>query len=228
MTEVRIPGAPIQSEATDIADPLRVLLVDLGLLESSTDLEKGVSLTGGTPASLQVIKAGALSVTKAWTALTASAGFAGASATLIAAWKAASDNLQIALIGGASLILAATAIAIALIVRGDVGARAATTVELYRSRAQISNSFLAAVLAATTTSTTTEGQSPAEPHDTLADVLASFRIEVPGQDSSPGLYGVRRRRGHNDPQIRRGDGDWVDVSRDVGFEIQLPIPPTTG
>lgn len=51
--------------ATEIAAPLRQLLVDLGLLESSADLATGVSLSGGTRASLQVIKAGALSVTKA-------------------------------------------------------------------------------------------------------------------------------------------------------------------
>lgn len=220
MPEVRIPGQPVDADATNVAGPLQQLLVDLGLLESSADMKKGVSLQDGTPPSLQVIKAGALSVTKAWTALTASAGLAGSSATLIAAWNVASDNLQIALIGGASLILAATAIAIALIVHGDVGARAATTIQLYRSRAQISDSFLAAVLAATSK---TAGPAAGD-GDTLADLLMNVRIDAPDQDSSPGLYGVRMRPGRN-PQIRRSDGDWIDVERDTGFEIQLPIPP---
>ena len=223
MATVQFPGKLVDPSAEDLAAPLQQLLRDLGLLESSEDAAKGAKLIDGTPPSLQVIKAGTLSVTKAWATLTASAGFAGALTTLLAAWKAAPDNLQITLVGGASVIIAATAIAIALIVRGDVGARAATSTELYRSRAQVSNSFLAAALAAAG-ETSTQGALAATSSDTLAKVLAAFQIDVPNQDPSPGLYGVRKRVIGDSWQIRRSDGDWVNFSPDMKFEIELPLP----
>lgn len=223
MAIVRFPGKLVDPSAEDLAAPLQQLLRDLGLLESSDDAAKGAKLIDGTPPSLQVIKAGTLSVTKAWVTLTASAGFAGALTTLIAAWKAAPDNLQITLVAGASVIIAATAIAIAMIVRGDVGARAATSTELYRSRAQVSNSFLAAALAAAG-ETSTQGGRAAAGSDTLANVLAAIQIDVPNQDPSPGIYGLRRRAGDNSWQIRRGDGDWVSFSPPMMFEVELPLP----
>ena len=203
--------------ADDVAAPLKQLLRDLALLEDEAPGD--VTLRKGTPESLQVIRAGALDVTKVWTSITGAAGLAGAVTTLGAAWKAAPDNLQITLVGGASVILAATAIAIALIIRSDVAGRATTTAALYRSRAQVSNAFLASLVAVGPTS-----GGGSTPTDTLTKLLGAFQVKVPGQAASPGLYGLRKKSASGPYELRRGDGDWVDLSPKVTFEVELPLP----
>jgi hypothetical protein len=217
---VQLPGDVVARDDKSLSTPLQQLLRDLGLLETTADAEKGVSLRG-TPDSLQVIRAGALSVSKGWTAFTATAGGAGAVSTLIAAWKSSPGDQRLVLIGGASVILAATAIAIAMIVRGDLGARAATSAELYRARARISSAFIQAAVAAT-------GRGSAQPSalagDTLQQLLAAVNVAVPNENASSGLYGVRKRAGHHGLEIRRSDGDWVRVTAVPDFELELPIP----
>jgi len=122
-----------------------------------------------------------------------------------------------------------SAIATALIVQSDVAGRAATTMQLYRSRTDVSDSFLTAALGAVGTVSVNGGRSSTA-NDTLAQMLAAFKIDVPKQNPSSGLYGVRKRAGRKALEIQRGDGDWVDLTdfkSDTPFEIQLPVPRET-
>jgi len=125
----------VQSE--EFASPLVKFLRRLHLLSKETDK---VTLRG-TPASLQVLTSGALSLTKLWT-LAAAAGGATAFGTAWAAFVGAHDSVKIAAIASAGFLLSALAVAIAIIVKADVSNRAAATTARVNARALLATEYL--------------------------------------------------------------------------------------
>ena len=224
---VQLPAKIVKADGDDLAAPLQQLLRDLGLLETEDDIKKGVSLRG-TPDSLQLIRAGATSVAKWWTGIAGLAGFGTAVAALLSAWNAQSSTSKVVLIGGASAILAATVISIAWIIQSDLRSRAQTSVELYRSRARLSTTFLATAtaLAAGETRPAAATGGAATADLTIASLLAAFTVTVPKQLDSPGLYGIRHERGSTTWEIRRSDGDWVNAIQGTEFRFEPPLPKT--
>lgn len=217
---VQLPGKNVNPEGADLSEPLKQLLSDLNLLEPSTQPTDGVGVTG-TPYSLQVIRAGALALNKAWATIAGLAGVSGLITAIGGAWQADHAGSRVALIAGGSFITAAAFVAVALIVRGDVGARAATTVAQYHARAAVAISFLAAAKGAGEAATPgATGGSAAE------DLLAALALHPSSVEAQAGgqFFGVRgiRRLAGKERQVKNPDGDWIGFSEIEGFRVERP------
>jgi hypothetical protein len=137
----------------DQAVPLAQLLQGLQLMASDDDREAAARSSGWaaeTPPSMQVIKSGALSITKTWTKRVTGAGI-GASVVLGAVGSgvaALTDGLTpavgAALVGGIALVASATALALAIFVKADLDARGQATAARHAGRAEVAAAFLSA------------------------------------------------------------------------------------
>lgn len=138
--KVKWPGKAYDQEADDLGVPLQQLLVDLHVLEE--DGEEPTVLA--TPASVQVITAGAFALSKGWSAAVAALGGGGAILTASQGFGYGSKTplLAATFTGAAGLIAASTVIAIAIIVRADLLARATASAAQYQARASISSALL--------------------------------------------------------------------------------------
>ena len=121
---------------------LKKQLQDLQVLGKEDDV---VTLT--TPLSLQVITAGATTLAKRWSMITAALGGLGASlgASKAFGWFGLQDATgaqQHVLTASAAALGIAAIAAVALIVRGDVMARATASAAEYRARAQIATALI--------------------------------------------------------------------------------------
>lgn len=145
-----IPAVDLTGDGVPL--PLDKLLQSLQLVATDEDRDTATakSWKDDTPASMQVIKSGALGITKNSIAWVGSVGgIAGASAAIAGAVKAfvggvGSAPVTIALMGSAALILSSVAIALALFVKGDLEARGVATAARHQGRADVAAAFLAA------------------------------------------------------------------------------------
>jgi len=126
-------------------------LIALQLLATDSDRQKAVNLgwRGKTPASMQSIKSGATGLTRWWASAVATGGgitglVGGVSALLAGAATEVGDAVLVALIGGSALVLAATALALALFVKGDLEARGTAAAARHAGRAEVAAMFLRA------------------------------------------------------------------------------------
>lgn len=181
---VRWPGNAIDATGEDLSHPIQQLLRDMELLE---DRDQGkTTLRGGTPPTLQVMTAGATSLSKWMAALVGSLGGAGGVATAVAGfWGTQDELLKITYIGSASVLLSAMCISIAVIVKADVSARAQAMSAEYTARAQITACML----------NSPEYGRPAPAPPTV------YFAQVPDDDNQPdrtwrAVDGFTRERGH--------------------------------
>ncbi|MGW4649827.1 hypothetical protein [Kitasatospora sp. NPDC004289] len=126
-------------EKDDLAAPLADLLSSLQLLSKLKEGEKESRFS--TPESLQVVRAGALDLTKLWASLMAGGG----AGSVLAAWKffeASTEPLKVAAIAAVGFCLAAVALAIAIMVKADVDGRASATAAKVGSSALVAAEFL--------------------------------------------------------------------------------------
>lgn len=126
--------------------PLTGLLRDMRLLEHEEEqTERGLkgALQNVTPASVQVLTAGATSLSKVSATGTGLAGLLGVGS--LKAWTdslpAGSPTVSV-LVVASGLVMAATVIAVAFIVRSDLEARAAASSARYRARAETAAALL--------------------------------------------------------------------------------------
>jgi hypothetical protein len=142
---------------------LAELLMGLQLLAKDEARAQAASETrwdAPTAGSVQVIKSGVLAITKWWTKACAGVGgitglLAVIAGAITSVTTSIGEPITIALIGGGSLILAATAIAIALFVRADLDARGRATAARHIARAEVTAAFLQATSALPDASTST-------------------------------------------------------------------------
>jgi hypothetical protein len=142
-SKVRWPGSAYDGAGDDLSAPVRQLLHDLRLLEKPGD--EGRTNLLKTPQSLQVMTAGTTALSKAWAGLLGFFGGGGALLTALDGLGASGKDtpLQRAVfVASAAVMLAAVAVSIALIVRGDVAARAAASAAEYRARAEVATALL--------------------------------------------------------------------------------------
>src|SRR4029079_10073898 len=123
--------------------PTTQLLKDLKLLEDPGTGEK-VTWKDGTPLSLQVMTSGATSISKLVVALIAGGGGLAAIATGLNGFFAAvgpegldTPLVRTAFILGASVLGAAVFLALAVVVRSDVTARAHATAAQFQARGEV-------------------------------------------------------------------------------------------
>jgi hypothetical protein len=147
MSPVQWPAKGYDPDGADLSAPMKQLLVDLRLLENPGPNEK-VSVTG-TPASLQILTAGATSLSKLVVTGVGVLGGLGAVATGLNGFfvKVGPNNLDTPLVRTAfilagALIAAAVALCLAIVVRADVGARAAATAAQFEARAAVAAAAL--------------------------------------------------------------------------------------
>jgi hypothetical protein len=144
---------------TPAADSVRHLGLDVllqGLQLAATDKDREAAADpakqgwdADTPPSMQVIKSGALAITKSGTKWVKNAG--GIAAALAALAGVISPfvaklgaPVAIAFIASAALILSSAAIALSLFVKGDLEARGMATAARHQGRADVAAAFLAA------------------------------------------------------------------------------------
>jgi hypothetical protein len=140
---VRWPGKAVNAEGEDLSEPVQQFLLDLRLLEDKDEIATK-KLT--TPASLQVITAGATSLGKVWPAIVAFAGGGSAVLTGLAGFGVGpndANQLQRAVFtASASFLASAVAIAIAVMVRADVNARSLASAAQFEARAAVTAAIL--------------------------------------------------------------------------------------
>lgn len=148
MTEtVRWPGDGVDLAGNDISGPTTKLLIDLSVLEKPSEMtaQAQATLKWETFPSLQVITAGATSLSK-WvtTGVAAVGGGSAILAWLGGFWQTSDVPLKIAYVGFIGVLMSVCLISIAIVVHSDVGARAAASAAQYQARAAIAVAFLGA------------------------------------------------------------------------------------
>lgn len=148
------PVSAVDLTGDDVPVRLDKLLQSLQLLGTDDDREATTAQAWNaeTPPSLQVIKSGSLAITKksiVW--VKNYGGIAGLLAAVGGVVSSFSGQVgkpvTVALIGSAALILSSVAIALGLLVKGDLEARGAATAARHQGRAEVAAAFLAATAA---------------------------------------------------------------------------------
>jgi hypothetical protein len=136
------PGSPYDLKAKDFTDPLTAVLRELHVLE---DKGEGEVTWNKTPFSYQVITAGATRFSRNWSTIVGALGGAGTIGSIIKALGYNSDQpaQAAAFTASAAFLLSATTIAIAIMVRADVGARGQASAAQYAARATIASAMMA-------------------------------------------------------------------------------------
>ena len=136
---VKRPGNARDDAASDLGEPVRNLLIGLNMLETTEDVNKNANIQ--TPFSLQVITSGATALGKSWPALIAFLGGGGAIASAIGGYSETGTERAV-LVASAAFIAASAVIAIAIIVRADVQARAVASAAQYEARGVVTAALL--------------------------------------------------------------------------------------
>lgn len=140
MGDVNFPGNTYAPHDDDLAAPTADLLRALGLLEAPNASASALR----TPESVQVIRAGATTISKVATGLLATGGVAATWLSFVQVeWQSATDSVKVAGLVGLAVVVAAIAIGIAMIVRADVLGRSQATVSRVQTQGTVATQFLA-------------------------------------------------------------------------------------
>jgi hypothetical protein len=197
------------------------ILIGLQLLATDEAREKAASTVdwdGSTPGSVQVIKSGALSITKWWTKVCAGVGgitgvLALIAGTITSGLKDLADPVTATLIGSGALVLSATAIAIALFVSADLKTRGHATAARHTARAHVTAAFLQATAALQQSET---GRSTLTMPLQILLALAAFpktvKVATKGHPAFRAVTGLRHDVDEG-LQLHLADGDWIAIDK---------------
>lgn len=151
--KVQWPANAYAPDGDDLSPPIKRLLTNLRLLEK-TDPGSTVTIRAGTPPTLQVMTAGAASMSKWVATMVAGGGGIAAIATGLNGFFGLvgpqdSPWVRIAFILGGSLLGVAVVIALAIIVRADVSARATASAAQFEARGAVASALLHSFVAPT-------------------------------------------------------------------------------
>jgi hypothetical protein len=141
--DVQIPSKAV-TDGNDVRVPVRVLLEDLNLLGKQAEDDKAGAFAAtftGPPQSVALIEAGATAASK-WWATGLGAVVAAAWASVVGWWPNQETSIQIAVLGGVSIITAAVAVSIGYLIASDVRGRAAAAVAVIEARAGLATTML--------------------------------------------------------------------------------------
>jgi hypothetical protein len=143
---VQVPGKPVSPDGNDLLVPLDDLLQGINLLGADSDR------TGGVVAPSQgvaIIESGATAMSKWWSAAVAALGGTSAIAAVATRfWSGTSGGTRIAVVVAVAAVVAASLIALAIIVSSDVRGRATGATAVYYARATVAKEFAQASVAA--------------------------------------------------------------------------------
>ncbi len=185
---VQWPSKAWSPDGSDLAEPTRALLKSLDVLPDEEEVRLANNGVGWkTPPSLQVITAGAGSLSKWMSGALVTLG--GSSVVLAAVsgfWDSSSDALRTSIALGLAVLLSAVAVAIATIVRSDIRARAVASAAQYEARGAITAAFLEACRE----SDGKTGGVEVSSRDLVATNGARGGAEVEAPDHNGGVEGV--------------------------------------
>lgn len=217
--------------------PLDELLRGLQLLATDEARKEACQTTkwdSATPASMQVIKSGALQITQTGTKLIAGAGggagfLAAILAVVVSIIEGVGEPVTIALIASAAVLLSAVAIALALFVSGDLEARGLATAARHQARAHVASSFLAGTQMLTQVAPLEEPatevasrvqQKTSMVNDMLFGVSSfprSLKVSTAQYPNLQAVKGVRRRDEEHSLELRLENDDWIGVDEVKSF-----------
>ena len=149
MSKVQWPDGAYSTSGDDLSEPIQALLQDMNLLEKrevdGSDPKVPKGLGNQTPFASQVITAGATSLSKLTATFVAAFGSLSAGVTAVLAFTRDLDNstpLMLVLVGSLAVVVSATLIGLAIIVKADLSARAGATSAEYRARAETAAALL--------------------------------------------------------------------------------------
>jgi hypothetical protein len=136
------PDTDTSDSITDLAPPLRLLLINVGLSPTPADAKDSATAGNDVPQSVAIIEAGATQISKASAnQVKALGGLTGIAGAVAAFWEKNHD-IRIIVVAAAAFVLAAALIAIAVIVSSDVRARANAAAAQYDARARVAEAYL--------------------------------------------------------------------------------------
>ena len=184
-----------------------------------------------TPASMQVIRSGTLTLTKksiAWIA-----GFGGipgalaAIAAIIVPFTGeVGEPVTVTLLGSAALIISAGAIALALLVKGDLEARGVATAARHQGRAEVTAAFFAATAAMPTRKAVGKSSSGRTLSDDFFEALRAYPDKVRVTTASKKDARVKSIwRSSTDPELRllisdRSSQDEIGLEEITSFRTE--------
>ena len=229
------PAADLSGDGVPVQ--LDHLLQSLQLAATDEDRDSATAKTWrqDTPASMQVIKSGALGITKNSIAWIGGVGGLSGAITAITGVVTAfigdiGEPVTIALLGSAALILSSVAIALALFVKGDLEARGIATAARHQGRADVAAAFLAATGAmptqkATAAATTTERNLIDDFLDALRSYPDQVRVTTASKPTPVRVKHVWRQSTHDEMRLLIGtDGaqDEIGLKEITGFTTKTP------
>jgi hypothetical protein len=186
---VQFPEEAVNPAGADVLAPLKELQQGLQVLPADKDIAKaGASATFvGPPDSVAIIEAGATALSKWWSVAIAALG---GTAVIISAvtkfWNGESPGVRIGLIAGMAAFLAASVLAISVIVSADLKGRAQGMVALYAARADIANQFLRQSLSASMpASAAKQGSPPPDAYGAAGAPNAAAQPNDRGKNNDP-------------------------------------------
>jgi len=204
------------------------LLQSLQLLAKDSDRDAAVhkKWKDDTPASMQVIRSGALGITKGATMWVAGAGGLGAVLSAVAAALAGfsaevGEAIVATLIGAAALTFRGTAIACAIFIAGALHARGQATAARHSGRAEVASAFLRATSALPPESHAATAPAPEmNLQQQVLFALAAFPGKVHFRtegDQNWSLATGTRRHGRYNIQIRDHAGSWTAIGDVIDY-----------
>ena len=213
---------------------LQDLLIGLQLL--GTDEQRVQASNNGwntdTPGSIQVIKSGAMGITRWWARLTRwIAGAGGVAAVLGTAAGTITDvrdtlgePLIVAVVGGGAVVTAAALLSAALLIKGDLEARGIATAGRHTGRAEVAAAFLTGTAAL-------PGRAQGE---ILAAELAAamagglpVSVQIRGIPEGQRLVALSRFA-DGGYQVNLGGDVWKPIEDVIGYRIDAPAANGNG
>ncbi|KUL28035.1 hypothetical protein [Actinoplanes awajinensis] len=207
---------------------LQDLLIGLQLL--GTDEQRAQAATNewnkDTPGSIQVIRSGAMGITRWWARLTRWVAGAGGVAAVLgttagaitAVREALGEPLIVALVAGGAVVTASALLSAALLIKGDLEARGVATAARNSGRAEVAAAFL-------TGTATLPGQAKGQA--LAAELTAALSGGRPVFVQCQDLLDPQRVTGLSRVtaggyQVNLGGDLWRPIEHVIGYRIEAP------
>ena len=138
---------PVQAHKNDedLLPPIQALLRGMQVLPNAGDVQGPGGTFLGPPDSVAVLEAGASSFSKWWALAVGALGGTAAIGTAVTRfWDGQPTSIRASLVASAAFVVAATVIAIAIVVSSDVRARGQAQMAVYAAREAVAVAFLQA------------------------------------------------------------------------------------
>jgi hypothetical protein len=216
--------------APDLKENVKLQNLLIGLQLLGTDEQRVQAASKGwndeTPGSIQVIRSGAMGITRWWARLTRWVAGAGgvtavlgtAAGTITNVRDTLGEPLIVALVAGGAAVTAAALLSAALLIKGDLEARGVATAARHSGRAEVAAAFLTGTAAL-------PGQAKGEA--LAAELAAAMAGGQPVSVQCRGIPDSQRltalsRFADGGFQVNFGGDLWKPIDDVIGYRIDAP------